>query len=379
MIKRGKKFLREHIQFLERNKIPFTIDSCHKSYVVRSGMGVKYFTDNYMNPETMQLTRKVRKHVKDNEIFNNYPKKDSKSLRIKYICFDKKMFGEKTTNIWEVDMDTAYWLTAKKLGIIDQEIFDKGMLLSSDDKRARLVPLGTLAKRVTRREFDGVKYSKGYHIDNSSETRHLWDLISSRVDKVMQKCMSALKNNFVFYWTDAVFFKATDNNFEIVKKAISDNGYGCKMVNNAWYEFRDDACYVFSPEKGKRLKTDEELKRIDYKWVRDNLDWDYIVPLINKKIESVINKIQTERTEQRLAKEKETGLRLPELKPMVIKQFSVSEIKKMNVDDFKRFVKKSFYVRNFCYSITNDNIWRKARKKKRSKSTKKTLALPHSN
>lgn len=370
MLKRGKKYLREHIKFLEYNKIPFYVDICHKSYVVCSAVGKKYFTDNYMTPEELTLVRQVKKYVENNKIFNNFPKKQPSQLRIKYLCFDKRLFGSKTTDILEVDMDAAYWMTAKRLGIIDEGIFNRGMELSASyHKKARLVPLGTLAKRIKRRYFNGAKYTRSEWIEESADTRHLWDIISAKVDRVMQQCMRALGGEFVFYWTDAVFFRSGAKGLEAAKKIINDRGYGCKMIENAWYEFRDDACYVFSPEKGKKMK-DAELKRIDLEWVRQNVDWGKQVAIVNAKLQKAVADISERRTKEDQRRFEETGKPIPERKPMVAKQFIVEEVLTMNADTFSKFVQRSFRVRNFCYSITNDRVWKKERKARKKKKTK---------
>ncbi len=236
--------------------------------------------------------------------------------------------GKNMTGIIEVDKDKAYWSASYKLGIISKEIYDKGIEITKntkdgDERKAkisRLVALGTLAKEVKRREFNGDSYLRPKTIDDSSETKHIWHHICSEVDTVMRQCMKRLRSNFVFYWTDAIFLIPDRDNEEMVKKVIEEYGYTSKTVINAWYEFRPDACYVISKEKGRYID-DNQIKKLDLEWAKKKVD-----------LKSL--------------------LELPENKPLP------------NDKILKKIIQKKLKMRNFCYAITNEEIWKKRIKKK---------------
>lgn len=327
MLRRERRYLAGYLKWLENANIPFTIDISHKSYTVNCSMGKKYFSDNFLTIDGLNLVRSVRKYVKENNIVQKFEKKTANQLRIRYICFDKKYIRKNKTGIIEIDMDKAYWSAGYKLGIISKEIYERGIEITKNrdgiderkSKVARLVALGTLAKEVTQRTFNGDKYLRPQVIEDSSETKHLWHHICSEVDTVMRQCMKRLRDNFVFYWTDAIFIMPDGNNEEMVKKVIESYGFTSKTVNNAWYEFRPDACYIISKEKG-RYVNDNEIKKINLEWAKKNVDL-------------------------------KTLLELPTDKPLP----PDPKLKKIIQDKLK--------MRNFCYAITNEEIWKKRLKK----------------
>lgn len=328
MLRRERRYLAGYLKWLENGNVPFTVDVSHKSYTVNCDMGKMYFSDNFLTIDGLNLVRSVRKYVKDNDIVNKFEKKTPKQLRIQYICFDKRYIGKNMTAPIEVDKDKAYWNAARKLGIISKEIFDKGIEITQnrdgiDERKAkisRLVALGTLAKEVKRREFNGDSYLRPKTIEDSAETKHLWHHICSEVDTVMRQCMKRLRGNFVFYWTDAIFIMPDRDNEAMVKRVIEEYGYTSKTIHNAWYEFRPDACYIISKEKGRYID-DNQVKDIDLEWAKKNVDLKTLLELPQDKFLPIDKKL-------------------------------------------KKIIQKKLKMRNFCYAITNEDIWKTKPKKK---------------
>ena len=67
-------------------------------------------------------------------------------------------------------------------------------------------------------------------VDDSSETRHIWDAISFEVDKCMIACANELGKDFYLYWTDAIFFKNTRENLKKVKEIAGNHGFSGKII-----------------------------------------------------------------------------------------------------------------------------------------------------
>lgn len=327
MIRRSRRYLAGYLRWLENGNIPFTVNISHKSYIVNCAMGKRYFSDNFLTIDGLNLVRSVRKYVRKNNITQKFERKTAKQLRIRYICFDKKYIRKNKTGIVELDLDKAYWNAAYKLGIISKEIYERGLEITKsregvEERKAkisRLVALGTLAKEITQRTFTGEKYLRPEVIEDSRETKHLWHHICAEVDTVMRQSMKRLRSNFVFYWTDAIFLNPDGKNEAMVRKVAQEYGFTCKNVENAWYEFRPDACYVFSKEKGRYID-DNHIKKLDLKWAKKNVDL-------------------------------QTLLELP-------KDKSLPPDKKL-----KKIIQDKLKVRNFCYAITNEEIWKKRLKK----------------
>lgn len=323
-LRRPINTLKIYLGWLKKNKKPFTVDISHKTYTVKCKNHSRTFSANYLPIEGLNLVRSVKKYVKDNNIADNFPKLTPAQLGIQYICFDKNNIGKNIIGIKEIDMDKAYWTTGYQKGIIDKTIYDEGIELTKDgtkeSKISRLVALGTLAKEVRQRIFNGQEYEKSIMVNDSSATKHLWNHICHGVDTVMKDCMKHLKNKFSFFWTDAIFFIPTGGNEQMVKDIIARYGYGSKTIDNAWYEFRADACYVFSKDKGRAID-DKQYKKIDLKWVVKNVDLKKYLDLSPKAKIGTGNKL-------------------------------------------KSLIQSKLKVRNFCYSITNEDIWKQKRKNK---------------
>lgn len=317
-IRRSSHTLKTYIRFLQSENREFTVDISHKTYTVKYKNQTRTFSDNMLPIEGLNLVRSVRSYVKNNNIGANFPVQTASQLRIQYICFDKRNLSKNIVGIKEVDMNRAYWETAFMKGVINQEIYDRGVELTKDGTReskiSRLVALGTLAKEVKQRKFNGVTYEKPTIIEDSAATRHLWDHICAGVDTVMKNCMQRLRDDFSFFWTDAIFFVPNGDNEQRIKDAIKQYGYDSKTIENEWYEFRSDACYVFSKTKG-RFINDRQYKKIDLKWVVANVDL--------KKAFDLPDGVKTP-----------TGKKL------------------------KSMIQDKLKVRNFCYAITNEDIWK---------------------
>ena len=389
------KSLPVHLERYRKQKIPYRISGSNNSFTVVTYYSTRYYTDSKISGKGLNLIKAVRKYVKDNDIVNKIARKDAKELGTQYMQFDKRFINQKGIGIVEIDEDASYWTKALKLGIINQELFDKGMAISqmkdkdgNKDKISRLAACGTLGRRLRARDFDGEGHSPLMLVPEELDARHLWDRISFETDIVMQACLKKLKSDCLYYWTDAIFMKATVGNIKTVKSTIEGLGYSCKAVQNLWYDFREDACYIYSLEKGKQIKEKEvssQLNKENLKWIKENVDLSLIMkkeaikkatkkkndntPFWMRKIEPVIDSPPL--IDNKKEWDYDTIVNNANSKPLSVRE----NLKRANIIgisdvDLRKKLYDRILVRNFCYSMGNQKIW-KGRKMKVLNSSKK--------
>ena len=108
----------------------------------------------------------------------------------------------------EIDLTQAYW----NLAFINKIISEKTYLFANNpkiSKKARLIALGTLAKRVRSIKFNGEMY-EGVPIENEAETARLFYFCCMEVSKFMQDLKQMAGADFLFYWVDAIFLRNGD-------------------------------------------------------------------------------------------------------------------------------------------------------------------------
>jgi hypothetical protein len=188
-------------------------------------------------------------------------------------------------NVVEVDLNKAYWVAAKKLGVISEELYEKG-LNSEFSKTELLSSIGALAKQVKERYFNGTRYLKSVVVIDSAKTRHIWDAVSWEVDKCMKECAVVLGKEFLFYWTDACLFVNNKTNNAAVRSIIKKHGFELKLIPVEYVEKVNGVTVVWTRENKSHAQKPRRDDRGNYarefNYVESNLDF-------NKKINELIN------------------------------------------------------------------------------------------
>ena len=221
-----KEDIRSKTEFLYGRKTPFKYVRSGNSYELYSSIwNCKSFRKGFTS-EDLQFIKKVKKGAKNPDIILKYIDKDYQSTPIEYIKVNENIkVGDKFENVICVDINSAYWVTAFQLGIIDEPTYQKGKKI---DKIVRLASLGSLAKKTETFEFDGEKMVKK-SIERSHETENLWFAICDRVGSLMSKLSKKIGNDFIAYWVDGIYFVNTPDNFKIITETFKNEGYACKI------------------------------------------------------------------------------------------------------------------------------------------------------
>ncbi len=145
MLKLDREDFFEHLTLLRSEGIHYTFKNSGSSYYAESEAGKYYSVNRAITKREIGFIHSVKQYIKKNDIHKTIKPllSEGRYSRIQYFKYSKKLKNEDT--IFEVDIDKAYWNMAYRLGIINQEIYEKGLTIS---KVARLATLGSLAKKT---------------------------------------------------------------------------------------------------------------------------------------------------------------------------------------------------------------------------------------
>ena len=149
--------------------------------------------------------------------------------KIKYVKEGKiKKSVNYTKDLYEIDLNSAYWNFAFKSKFIDEKLYLRGRKVS---KMTRLVSLGNLAKRTQVLNFNGKEY-KLVETLKSPETEGVFFSVSLQTDETMRMLETIADTCFLFYWVDAIFFQGKKKKTEIENYLKSQNiEFKVKKIN----------------------------------------------------------------------------------------------------------------------------------------------------
>ena len=164
--------------------------------------GYKYiYSGKVYTAKELAFITKVKSYAET--VAENFPEINKSAIRYYEKGRNMLVEGDVLTNIYEIDLNSAYWKQARKSNAISDEIYEQGKFI---DKYLRLAALGALATRKYVFRFEDGKYSQLDPIINY-KTRNVWFDIVFSVSWMMQE---AMKEAGLFFWVDAVFCEAKD-------------------------------------------------------------------------------------------------------------------------------------------------------------------------
>ena len=304
MIRRPLATIRKKIDFFESKGIPYILHQTNERIEVHSKVGSYINKESFFPPHEINFIKRVKDYVIKNEIYMKFRRifeTEEERKKIKYFAYNKKIKpGTTITGGKEIDLKNAYWKTMRKYKIIDQQLYEEALPISwkkalqkgiidrytyerckkitqpnaakekfiTDDqrkqmagksKKTRLAAAGSMAKKTRTIEFDGKKQIV-HDPDTSVLTEHLWDNICYQVGIRMVKAMKLSKDNFVFFWVDALF--VSSDSYSKAIKYFKSQGYSYTISPVQWIRF--DARHVVVKGKGKWVKVNAK-KFAEYK------------------------------------------------------------------------------------------------------------------
>lgn len=221
-----KKTMRKQAKFFQNVlKEPFVLKKSREtSYLDCPAMGNYMATDNRIPMGEVGYIKQVKDYVIQSKKYEGIPKVDKKEVT--YFQYNPNLVvGQVFENCYEVDLKHAYWEIANKVGLLKPDIYVKADTINPATgtpyigRDTRLACIGALARKRKIYKFDGKKTT--ITRERSPITRHIWDYISLQISKVMVRASKAVKNDFIFFWSDAIFVTDKASMQEVSK--IFDN------------------------------------------------------------------------------------------------------------------------------------------------------------
>jgi hypothetical protein len=153
---------------------------------------------------------------------------DPDKHRINTIMFDRENILKLNNKpVVAVDINGCYWNTARKLGVISNQLYEKGMSGGNNWKKARNASIGSLNALI--KEFKGENgklvlkctYKRPYNAVRLDIIDHVWEIANLIAEEI--------KDGFLFFLTDCFFVtkEYESNVYELLEK----HGYSGKSEN----------------------------------------------------------------------------------------------------------------------------------------------------
>jgi hypothetical protein len=228
------RVLKKKCECLVELKEPFTMIKSGSSYELASRIWNEKASTRAFTSSDLSFINSVRNHIdkyaKSIDFIDTYYAGEE----INYIRVNEYKVGERIEDLIYVDINGAYWQTAHNLGIISDKLYLRGLDVG---KIVRLAALGSLAKKKDIWKFDGNDFKKMETIKNPNE--NLWFAICKRVSDVMGQVVSAIGDDFVFYWVDGIYVKNTPEVLQTVLGKFIEQGYTSKFEKIPYIEFHE--------------------------------------------------------------------------------------------------------------------------------------------
>lgn len=198
------------IQELQEQKASFNVISTNmtkKIDFLGKSQNLLY-TPNYFKPGEFQLFSQVKDEVSRNIKEKGLKVPPYTEEHVKFFDFAPNLNKAMDTpfdwrDLWEYDIEKAYYRCAYKLGYISREFYLKCLELP---KKTRLRLMGSIA--TYKRIFE---YRNGKLIGTTphfnAENRHAWFHICYVVDSCLREMVTLLGDKYLFYWVDGIYVK----------------------------------------------------------------------------------------------------------------------------------------------------------------------------
>jgi hypothetical protein len=182
--------------------------------------------------------------------------------------------------IIEIDVNSAYWEAANKLGYLSPDIYREGKDETRIRKKLRLVSLGALAKKTTILEYDRVGELTECS-ENVCDLEIFWDNITYYFGMTMERIKNQYSSSVIGYWVDAFFVR--EESAAMIKQEFKADGYEVKIIPIEKLEIlpdkdpdrlfirrttngqiKDLPSFRASGERGKTLKAAFEQMRMEF-------------------------------------------------------------------------------------------------------------------
>lgn len=230
---------------LKHRHVPFTMESTTFTKKVVTDHKIYHLTgENNFYPCESALIRMVKMYC------DRIPNEDLPKVNRKHITYIKNgefKKGVYENEIYEIDLNRAFWEFSFREGFIDKKLYyrglncnengteitpkinSKGEVINYIRKKARLIAIGNVAKYKTILKFNGNFFSRPQKIP--SRTENIFFKVAQLTDYTIKMLEIIAGNDFIFYWCDAIFFKGNDTKDKIIDFLQNEMNFEFKIVN----------------------------------------------------------------------------------------------------------------------------------------------------
>jgi len=168
--------------------------------------------------------------------------------------------------IYEVDIDACYWSTAYRLNMIDEKLYEYGFK-HKEWKTGRLIAVGNLYTKIRLKEIHyGIptEYINNEEYCTTYKTlRPLWSRIVDEVMKVSLEVEKMVEDDFLFFFTDALFLKSVKAR-DKVEELLMSLGYKVKIKEHTVRDINmDNKLYLLWKKDAKIGSYFSEVKEVE--------------------------------------------------------------------------------------------------------------------
>lgn len=231
--------------------------------IVNEGVKLLYSEDT-LSFSDMGLMAKLKKQIAQNVKRLNISF-DFSPDKIKYSVYNYDALTPDTDifNVCEIDLKAAYFYTCNNMGLIDKEMFDKLMTLP---KLKRLKILGSIATVKTITRYNNGKQVDQPEVRKDALTRSAWFYITSIVDTLLISLIDKLKQDFLFYYVDGIYFNDTELNRLIVEREFTLNKFLYSQKKIEYIRVTRSGNLIVKDNEGQRpfFVTRKKIKKYAY-------------------------------------------------------------------------------------------------------------------
>jgi len=206
---------REYLDFCKNTGEPYCITRSNYRLIITSEFCNVDFMQNIASNKCFIAGAMIKRDIINSGLVA--PELDKQDL--KYFEFKIPKNLDWLSEFYCIDIKSAYATVLKNHFIISKKTFS---YMSRLPKKDRLACVGMLAAKKTHYFMQGNKMND-YAIEEK-ETKNFFHFCINKTSEIMDKCVSILGNDFLFYWVDGVFFK-NKSHAEKIQKYLSEIGY----------------------------------------------------------------------------------------------------------------------------------------------------------
>jgi|TARA_R110000787_G_scaffold29997_1_gene80886 hypothetical protein len=224
-IRCNQNFLSRY-NYLKKSGKKFKISKTSSSHIIEVGDKKYIYSGSHINKKEMIMQIKIKSEIVKNlpNLSNNTKSLMNNIVKTNYFKFHNKMqsldqTGEvvEINDVWEMDITKAYYQTARNLGFISDDFYQKCLKIP---KSWRLRLLGSIATKKIIEHYDKTNLDS-IEIKTDKVLRSVWDTITNQVDKCMSDCSEMIQKHFLFYWVDGIYFVEKSGHKKLCKNLIN--------------------------------------------------------------------------------------------------------------------------------------------------------------